>query len=239
LSALKWWRQSMVLPTSATRVSIALMAFIIVATAAYLIVQYPSLPWVLSVRFKADGLPNGWQYRTPARVMIPVIVQLSLALTFGAIGFLLLSRRHGARDTQEPDVRAAAVAAEAVTLIALIWVAFQGYAAWALVRMWTVERAGLGWYTIVELFGLVATGVVAVRAHGHLGRPDPRPYVAAHWRFGQFYKNTADPALFVPTRDGSRWTLNFGRPKAAAVLGLILLVGIVGPTVILVLALRS
>ena len=72
-----------------------------------------------------------------------------------------------------------------------------------------------------------------MRAHGSSARPAPRPYVAAHWRFGQLYKNPDDPALFVPTRDGSRWTLNFGRPVAAALLGLILVIGIVGPTVIL------
>jgi uncharacterized membrane protein len=63
--------------------------------------------------------------------------------------------------------------------------------------------------------------------------------VAGHWRFGQLYKNPEDPALFVPTRDGARWTLNFGRPVAAALLGAILMVGIVGPTIILGVALRS
>ena len=187
------WPRPIVQPTYATRVSLALMAFIIVASATYLIVQYPSLPGLLSVRFKADGAPNGWQYRTPARVMLPVLVQLALALTFSAVSFLLLSRWHEAYDAKAPDVLAAAVAAAAVTLIALIWVTFQGYAAWALVRMWTVERAGLGWYTIVELLGVVLTGVVATRAHGHLGKPVPRPYVAEHWRFGQLYKNPTIP----------------------------------------------
>jgi uncharacterized membrane protein len=47
-----------------------------------------------------------------------------------------------------------------------------------------------------------------------------------------------DPALFVPTRDGRRWTLNFGRPVAAALIGIILAVGIIGPAVILGLLLR-
>jgi uncharacterized membrane protein len=230
---------SIVPPTRATRLAIYLMLFIIVASATFLIVQYPSLPWLLSVRFKADGAPVGWQYRTPARVMMPVFVQLALLSTFGMISALLLSRRQGADDAQAPDVKAAAAAAEAVTLIALIWVSVQGYAAWALVRMWTAERAGLGWYTLVELLGLVATGVVAVRARERLGRPTPRPYVAEHWRFGQLYKNPDDPALFVPTRDGSRWTLNFGRPVAAALLGVILIIGIVGPTIILGIALRA
>jgi uncharacterized membrane protein len=50
--------------------------------------------------------------------------------------------------------------------------------------------------------------------------------------------NPDDPALFVPTRDGTRWTLNFGRPVAAALLGVILMLGVLAPTVILVLALR-
>jgi uncharacterized membrane protein len=56
---------------------------------------------------------------------------------------------------------------------------------------------------------------------------------------GQLYKNPDDPALFVPTRDGRRWTLNFGRPVAAALLGVVLAIGIVGPTAILGLLLRG
>jgi uncharacterized membrane protein len=71
-----------------------------------------------------------------------------------------------------------------------------------------------------------------------VGRPEPRLFVAQHWRFGQLYKNPDDPALFVPTRDGSRWTLNFGRPVAAALIALILGVGVLGPTIILGLLLR-
>ena len=160
-------------------------------------------------------------------------------MTFGAVGGLLLSRSHGTQDADAPDVKAAAAAAEAVILIALIWVAFQGYAGWALAQMWSAGRAGLGiWYSYLEVLGLVLTGVVAVRSHFRLGRPPARPFVAAHWRFGQLYKNPDDPALFVPTRNGLRWTLNFGRPIAAALLGFILFVGIIAPTIILGLALR-
>ena len=232
-------RALLVPPTRATRLALELTALTIVVSATYLILQYPSLPWLLPVRFKANGFPIGWQYRTLARVMMPVFVQLALAFTFAAVSLLLLTRPHGAQDADAPDVRAAAAAAEAVSLIALIWVGFQGYAAWALANMWATERAGLGWYGFVELSGLVMTMLVAVRAHVRLGRPPPRPYVPEHWRFGQLYKNPEDPALFVPTRDGARWTLNFGRPVAAALLGAILMVGIVGPTIILGVALRS
>ena len=104
--------------------------------------------------------------------------------------------------------------------------------------MWQRERAGLGWYGYFAAVGVVLTIVVSIRAHVNLGHPVPRPFVPEHWRYGQLYKNPADPALFVPTRNGRRWTLNFGRPVAAALLGVILLVGVVAPATILALLLR-
>jgi uncharacterized membrane protein len=226
--------------TRVTRVAACAIVLIILGTAAYLVMQYRVLPWLLPVHFRTDGMPNGWQYRTRLRVALPVLVEAALAITLGGVGALLLSRPHGEHDADAPDVRAAGAAAEAVVLIALIWVAFQSYAAWALVSMWARERAGLGLpYVYVELTGAVLTCVVAVRANRRLGRPAPRPFVPEHWRYGQLYKNAADPALFVPTRDGRRWTLNFGRPVTAALLGIVLGVGILGPTVILAAFLRT
>lgn len=229
----------MVVPTRATRFAVRLMVFIILASALFLAWNYTALPWLLPVHFKPNGFPNGWQFKTVPRVLMPVFVQLALALTFGAIGGLLLSRPHGEQEPDAPDVKAAAVATEAVTSIALIWVAFQAYAAVALVNMWSAERAGLGrGYVSMEIACGLLTAIIALRAHVLLGRPEPRPFVAAHWRLGQLYKNPEDPALFVPTRDGSRWTLNFGRPIAAALLGLIIAIGVFGPALILALALR-
>jgi hypothetical protein len=44
-----------------------------------------------------------------------------------------------------------------------------------------------------------------------------------HWRWGLFYNNAADPALFIQARTGPGYTLNFGKslawPIAAAVFG--------------------
>lgn len=220
------------------------IVLVVLATAGYLVFWYPALPWLLPVHFKAGGVPNGWQYKTLARVLMPALIQLSLAGTFGAIAALLLSRTSGDRPSEPDaapaaDVRAALAAAETVLLMALIWVGFQAYAAYAVVRMWTTEVGHLGaMYNVLEWTGLILTGIVAVRGHVRVGRPAPRPYVPEHWRFGQLYKNADDPALFVPTRDGSRWTLNFGRPVAAALLGVVLAVGVVGPTAILILTLR-
>jgi uncharacterized membrane protein len=215
------------------------MGFVLLGTAAFLLLEYPDLPDLLPVHFNRLGVPDGWQYRTVPRVLMPLFVQLALALSLGAIAALLLSRSTKDVSPDAPDVRAASAAADTVLLVALIWVAFQAYAAFALVRMWTAARAGLGpVYTALEVAGLALTVVVAVRGHVRIGKPTPRPFVPTHWRFSQLYKNPDDPALFVPTRDGTRWTLNFGRPVAAALLGTIILLGVVAPTIILVLALR-
>ncbi len=225
-------------PTPITRAAALTMVLVIMATALFLLLEYASLPDLLPVHFNRNGTPNGWQYRTLPRVLIPVGVQVMLAVLFSAVAALLLSRPHGEQEAEAPDVRAAAAAAEAVVLIAAVWVAFQGYAAFSLARLWVTHRASLPFYNLGEMVGGAASLAIAVRAHRRLGRPAPRPFVAAHWRLGQLYKNADDPALFVPTRDGRRWTLNFGRPVAGALLGLILVVGVLGPTVLIALALR-
>jgi uncharacterized membrane protein len=226
-------------PTRITRRAAGAALAAIAGTAALLLVSYGALPDVLPVHFRRDGVANGWQYKTYWRVLMPVLVQIALVTTLGSIGALLLSRPHGEHEHDAPDVRTAAAATEAVVLIGLIWIIFQGYAAYALTQMWRSGRGGLGvLYTLFELTGVVLSVIVFVRAQIRFGRPSPRPFVPEHWRFGQLYKNPLDPALFVPTRDGSRWTLNFGRPVAAALMGVILGLGIVGPAVILGLSLR-
>lgn len=263
-------RGRLITPTRLARHAARASVVTILATAAYLVVCYPSLPALLPVHFRSGGVANGWQYKTLSRVLLPVFIQVSLAVTFGAIASLLLSRSRRGTDSagsgttaasadrlvpdetldggpagegpppdHAPDIRAALAAAETVLLMAVIWIAFQAYAAYALVRMWSTGVGHLGvLYTVLEWGGLLLTGVVAVRGRARVGRPVPRPYVATHWRLGQLYKNPDDPALFVPARDGVRWTLNFGRPVAAALLGVVLTVGVIGPTIILILALR-
>jgi uncharacterized membrane protein len=225
-------------PTRVTRAALVASICAMVMTSGFLIVRYHSLPDLLVVHFMGNGFPNGFQYKTWPRVLVPVFVQLALVLTLGGIATLLLSRAPGDHDEHAPDVRAAGTAAEAVALLAAIWIVFQAYAAFALERMWQRQISRLDGYTLVEIIGVLLTLGVAVRAHLRLGRPDPRPFVPEHWRFGQLYKNPDDPALFVPTRNGARWTLNFGRPGAAALMGIVLVIGLLAPALILALSLR-
>jgi uncharacterized membrane protein len=236
-------------PTLLTRLAIGGTLATIAFSVAFLAAAYPLLPSLLPVhfgpvsfgrvRFGSGQDANGWQYKTYARVFMPVLVQAALALIFGGVGTLLMWRSHSEDDKTTADVVAASTAAEAVALVAFIWVAFQAYAGVALAMMWHSGRARFGGpYTAITAAGVVLSIVVGWRAQKRLGRPAARAFVAEHWRFGQLYSNAADPALFVPTRTGSRWTLNFGRPVAVVLLGIVLTVGIVAPTFIMGLLLR-
>jgi uncharacterized membrane protein len=232
-------RLRIVRPTLLTWIAALASIAVVAGTVIFLVRCYPSLPDILPVRFRRSR-PIGWQYKTYARVLMPALVQASLALILGAVGTLILSRSHARGDERAADIVAAATAAEAIALVGFVWIAFQAYAAAALALMWQGGRAGLGeWYSWLTFGGVALSAAIAYRAHHRLGRPAPREFVAAHWRLGHLYNNPLDPALFVPTRDGSRWTLNFGRPVAAALLGVALLVGVVAPSVILGLLLRS
>src|SRR5262245_6031242 len=82
-------------------------ATVLVGTVVFLLAKYPALPDVLPVHFKRGGLPDGWQYKTLGRVLLPAFIQASLALTFGAIALLLMSRPSGGHQPDAPDVRAA------------------------------------------------------------------------------------------------------------------------------------
>ena len=234
------WFDGLLPATAPTRHAVRASVLITLATAAFLAWRFASLPWLLPVHFSGNGSPDGWQFKNLPRVFLPVFVQMALLSSLGAIGVLLLSRRDAATAGRAADVRAAVTATEAVMLIASIWVGFQAYAAFALVELWTTARPTLGVaYVGLELAGLVLTGIVGTRAHAHWGRPEPLPYVAGHWRLGQLYCNAEHPALFVPTRDGSRWTLNFGRPAAVVLLLGVVGTGIALPILILALALRA
>lgn len=225
-------------PTTLTIAAAVVIAVAIAVTAIYLVIEYERLPDLLAVHFNRAQHANGWQFKTYLRVLTPVFIQIALALVSSGIALLLLLRSEAPAGTSD-DVQAAVVAAEAVVLFASIWIVFQIYVAVALISMWRRAIGGLGaGYVPLAVAGGVLTLAAAARAQSRLGAPEPRPFVAEHWRLRHLYNNPADPALFVPTRNGGRWTLNFGRPVAAVILAITLLLGFVLPTVVLRILLR-
>src|SRR5262249_7985335 len=149
-------RLRIVRPTLLTWIAALASLAVVAGTVAYLLNAYPTLPDILPVRFNGRSYPIGWQYKTYVRVLMPTVVQGALVLILGGIATLILSRPHAGGAEPSPDIVAASTAAEAIALVGFVWIAFQAYAAAALVLMWQRSRAGVGtWYSWLTFGGVV------------------------------------------------------------------------------------
>ena len=222
----------------------------ITATAAFLFGRYELLPRRIPVHWRS-GRPDMFMPKTIGAVFMPVWTQLILAMVIGSVAILLLYRAEAgasapAGSTPTPDDHAAQDrdrmlhGAEAISLLGLIWIAFQGLTAWGVTELWLNQVGGMGAvYTIGLVTGAVLSIIVGARAALKIGRPKARHVDdGAMWRVKALYFNPADPALFVPARFGYGLTLNFGRPIAIAIMLGILIVGLGGPWLLARLLLR-
>ena len=232
-------RRRITRPTLLTGFSAALTVASISATAGFLIGRYPMLRQFVPVHFDGQGLPNRWQLTSYLLVLMPVWIQIALALTFGAIAGILLYRASpgdGERgEIAQPDADRMLVTAEAISLLAAIWVTFQGLAAVQLMSLWQRGWGGFGKiYGQTLVIAIVASVVVGIRAASSLRQSQPASLTAdSNWRFRALYFNPQDPALFVPVRSGFGWTVNFGRPGAILLMMLFLIFGIGAPLAIM------
>lgn len=221
-------------PTRWTRIAIALTLGIAVATAGYLYAIYPTLEDALPVRY-VRGRPLVFQTKSPAMVFLPVMVQTGLIVIFGSLGSLLLWRaRPTASDSRTvEDGARMRLAAEGVALLGLLWIAVQAVGAVRLTILWqTPDARGFGLiYNVVVVGAIVLSAILVMRTMRLVRDEQPTPprVDPSMWRMTHLYFNPADPALFVPTRRGSGWTLNFGRPLAIALMAGMLVIGIGGP----------
>ena len=228
-------------PTVLTLVAVATTIAAVFWTVGFILGRAPLLPRFLAVHFDHDGIADKWLPPSLALVFVPVWIQLTLAIVFGAIASVLLYRTQRERQAVEDEINRQdrermLVTAEAIFLLAAIWVTFQGLGAVRLIIMWQRGCCGMGdFYFQALVAAIVLSIVVGIRAAVYLRHPRPamRPTNDAHWRFQSLYFNPQDPALFVPMRRGVGWTLNFGRPRAILFLTIFLVFGIGAPLLIL------
>ncbi|HUP41060.1 MAG TPA: DUF5808 domain-containing protein [Vicinamibacterales bacterium] len=224
-------------PTFATLVSIAATVAAISATTGYILGRAPSIPPLLPVHFDDQAIADRFVRASYAIILVPVWIQLALAIVFGAIAAVLLYRTQKTRSAVEPEVsrqerERMLITAEAISILAAIWVTFQGLLAVRLIMMWQLMCCGLGSvYYQALVVCIVLSAIVGVRAAVYLQYPKPvlRKTDDAHWRYAGVYINRQDPSLFVPSRSGPGWTMNFGRPQAIVFLALVLAVSIWAP----------
>ena len=227
-------------PTVLTLMGLGTTIAAISGTTGYILGRAGSVPPLLPVHFDDQGFADRFVPASYAIILVPVWIQLTLAIVFGAIAGLLLYRTQKTRSAvedaaQRQERERMLMTAEAVTLLAAIWVSLQGLLAIRLIMMWQLMCCGLGdvYYQSLVVC-IVLSAVVGVRAAVYLQYPKPilRETDAVHWRFAGVYVNRKDPALFVPRRDGPGWTINFGRPQALVFLGFVLFVTIWAPITI-------
>jgi uncharacterized membrane protein len=224
-------------PTFLTLLGIGTTIAAISGTTGYILGRAASVPPVLAVHFDDSGAADRFVPASYALILVPVWIQLSLAIVFGAITGVLLYRTKKTRSAVESEIsrqerERMLMTAEAISLLAAIWVSFQGLLAVRLLMMWQLMCCGLGGVYYQSLVVcIVLSAMIGVRAAVYLQYPKPvlRETDAAHWRYPGVYFNRQDPHLFVPLRNGPGWTLNFGRPQAVVFIGVVLFFSIWAP----------
>ena len=232
-------------PTVLTLLGIAATIATIAATAGYILGRAPALPPVLPMHFDADGIADQFVRASYPVVLLPVWIQLTLAVVFGALSAVLLYRTRPGRTAVEQDhIRhereRMLITAEAISLLAALWVGFQGLLAVRLIIMWQNMCCGLGdvyYQTLVVC--IVLSAIVGVRAAVYIRYPTQSPKATddAHWLVRGVYFNRGDPSLFVPLRSGGGWTVNFGRPQALVFFVVLLFFSAAVPLLILTILL--
>jgi uncharacterized membrane protein len=227
-------------PTVLTLLSVAVTIASIAATLGYILGRAPSLPGILPVHFDSEGIADRFVRASYSVVLVPVWIQLGLATLFSALsGILLYRTRRERTPVEHADARQERermlMTAEAISLLAALWVSFQGLLAVRLLFMWQMMCCGLGdlYYQALALC-IVLSVVIGIRAAVYVRYPTPavQPTDDAYWVLSGVYFNRHDPSLFVPLRRGSGWTLNFGRPQAVAFLAVLLFFSIGTPLLI-------
>ena len=167
------------------------------------------LPDPIPTHFDARGQANGWT----SQAGYP---WLAFGLPAAIWAVLLLTGRAFVGSDQDPDGRKSTAMAP---LRGLITVGLLGMMACGLL----ISRHGQG--VIAWMIGgflvLTILGVLHMaRQLKQTLRDDAR---SGHYRWGLFYVNAEDPALWVPKRLGLGWTLNFAHVRSWIILALLLL----------------
>lgn len=197
--------------TENTRIAGWMSALVTTATFSFLHDAYDRVPLLVPIRFD-DGNPSQFAYKSVELVYLPFGLQLALSLVFMAIVAVLIRR------TSRPEERGLAAAstqhaAEAIALLAMVWIAFQGVNAWRLAMLYRrTFDAHQEIYVVALITAITATVVIVARA-------------VLQVQDSELGSDQASQ-LHVPVVDGRH-------PFARAALAFALVAGIVGPLYIL------
>jgi uncharacterized membrane protein len=190
-----------------------------VLTAVVGIIRYPNLPARIPIHFDLGGVADRTVRTTVPAAFAPVLIQAGVTAVLIATAVLMVRAPQATRRGRRLVVGAVLTLATCLDLAGFL-LATQIWRAGGTLS----NGAGAGALALV-LAGVVIVVAAAIRANT-AGR-GPHEVDLDHYQ-GIFYVNRDDPKLFVPKRFGVGWTLNFGRPAAWVITGILLLALIAG-----------
>lgn len=179
------------------------------------------LPDPLPTHFGLDGRPNGWTPKDAAPWLMfgfPAVIWVLLAVIGTWMAPKDIERAALQRRIMAP-MRGLTVLALLVLMSLVVTIPIHGQTVF--------------WPTSGVFFGLLFLGIGLMVRLGYLHAPED---VKRLWKWGMFYVNPEDPRLWVPKRLSIGWTLNFARPLAWVVMGLLLLLPLIPLGIVLLMA---
>lgn len=225
-----------------------------VLSVVYVAMHYHEMPDRIPVHFRLDGTPDRWVERSWLAVMILPAFTLILGVCGGIVAIFLGRAKRALRAEREGvSLEAQRRFRRAMTrFICGVILLTTGMMADGAIGTtnFTVE----GGETLGGFFNWLALGLLgwcilgtiylAVR-YGQGGARLERPVASAplangladnsKWLMGVIYVNRDDPSVFVEHRFGLGYTVNFGNPRAVALISAFLVL-IAGVTVVAIVA---
>jgi len=200
---------------------------ILLVIAIYLHLHWTAIPERFPVHWGIDGRPNGWSARTPVGVYGPLVFGAALV---AGLSMLAYGISHMAR----PNTATGGTAADFAHRMAIFLVGVEFFLVAIFSMVGLLPFTGNpGVVPIVILTAAILVSTIflrgwlshtrdALRQNPGDGTPD------ACWKYGLFYFNPDDSALFVEKRVGIGYTINFAHASAWFVIALTLLVPLGG-----------
>jgi uncharacterized membrane protein len=198
---------------------------------------YPQLPDLVPTHFGLFGQPDAWKRRSVYTVMMLPIMNLILGVGLGAVSCLVGRAKRAVRYGDQgvsfrAQQRFRRIMSDFLAILAILTTALMTTLALSTIQVALKQTDALSpvmmvLALILLLFGLGGS-ITIVLKYGQGGSRLEQAAADAPltngladnrlWVLGLFYVNRDDPSLFVERRFGFGYTINFGNPKAVALL---------------------
>jgi uncharacterized membrane protein len=221
-----------------------------IAAIVYAWTQYDMLPQKVPTHFGFSGTPDAWRPKTFFTVMLLPMMSLVMGVGMGGMACLIgqAKRAIRARDqgvSFEAQQRFRSVMANFLAVIALMVTGMLTLLSYGSIRVGLGQSQALPpammiLNPVLLVFAIGGSIYIAIK-YGQGGSRLERSASNAPltngladnrmWVLGMFYVDREDPSLFVERRFGLGYTINFGNPRAVALMfgfiGVIILIAIV------------